>query len=268
MSAAKNYEDLHRIQLRQEAEGAKLAANAVIDIVSQVIDIRSVLDVGCGIGTWLRVFQDRLGCEARGVEGDWLDPALLEVDKSLVAYRNLANGFDLGQKFDLVLSIEVAEHLPASCAKQFVESLISHGNAIVFSAAVPGQGGTGHFNERFVDYWIDIFRGFDYVPLDILRGRIWNDQRVPFWLRQNLLLFSRENLSAKFLQSCRPDKPFSIVHPQLYMAKLLNYSKLKAKYEQLVRFLEENSHFSVVRNSHGELVLKAGSSTGGTSGEQ
>jgi 2-polyprenyl-3-methyl-5-hydroxy-6-metoxy-1,4-benzoquinol methylase len=65
----------------------------------------------------------------------------------------LIQPLDLEKEFDLVVSLEVAEHLPASAADQFVNTLVKHGKKILFSAAIPGQGGQDHLNEQWPDYW-------------------------------------------------------------------------------------------------------------------
>lgn len=258
MGTAKTYEELHSGQLQRDAEGARLAANFVIDTLSAVLNVKSVLDVGCGVGTWLRVFQERLACDVRGMEGEWLNTDLLEIESSLVTKCDVSKSFRLGRKFDLVLSIEVAEHLAESSAKSFVEALVSHSDAVVFSAAIPGQGGTGHLNEQFADYWIGLFREFEYVPLDLFRWQIWNEEKIPFWLKQNLLFFTTKKLSTNFISAGLLGSPLSVVHPHLYSARLQNFRQLRAKYEQLLQFLSANSRVYVSRNAAGGLELSAG----------
>lgn len=103
--------------------------------------------------------------------------------------RDLRGEFNLGRRFDLVQCLEVAEHLPATSAQALVETLVRHGDIVLFSAAPKGQGGTGHINEQSYEYWRPIFARKGYVPLDCLRPRIMNDTRIEAWYRYNTLLY-------------------------------------------------------------------------------
>ena len=81
---------------------------------------------------------------------------------------DLKRPLQLERRFDLVLSLEVAEHLPEECAATFVESLIGLGSVILFSAAIPFQGGTHHVNEQWSNYWVKNFQEREYVVIDTL----------------------------------------------------------------------------------------------------
>ena len=98
----------------------------------------------------------------------------------------------LNDAFDLAISMEVAEHLPERCAEPFVESLTRLADVVLFSAAVPFQGGIGHVNEQWGSYWVALFRNRGYTAVDIIRKRIWNDDQIPYWYRQNTLLFVKD----------------------------------------------------------------------------
>ena len=94
---------------------------------------------------------------------------------------NLQNPFQINRRFDLVMTLEVAEHLPDTAAANFVESLTQLGPVILFSAAVPFQGGTGHVNEKWPDYWANLFSKHAYVPIDCIREKVWNNPDVQIW---------------------------------------------------------------------------------------
>ena len=139
--------------------------------------------------------------------------------RSNIIVHDPEQGFDLGRRFDLVPSIEVAEHLPSGAADRFIESLTRHSDLVLFSAATPGQGGTGHQNEQFPDYWAAQFAAQEYRPLDFVRKAIWSDRSVQVWLRQNVIPFA----SPRFLagnawtsEVASMAGPLSIVHPDLY----------------------------------------------------
>jgi hypothetical protein len=114
------------------------------------------------------------------------------------------------------MSLETAEHLEPESAEAFVECLTCLSNIVLFSAAVPGQGGTGHINEQWTAYWVKLFADRGYVGADVIRPRIWEDQRIPFWYRQNTILFQERNVDNRFLEGALP---MTIVHPELYMRR-------------------------------------------------
>ena len=104
----------------------------------------------------------------------------------------------LGRSFDLAVALEIAEHLPDSAAECFVESLTGLAPAVLFSAAIPGQGGTGHLNERWPEYWSRLFAAAGFDPIDALRPRIWHDERVEVWYAQNTFLYVARGAQGNF----------------------------------------------------------------------
>src|SRR5439155_12477145 len=124
-----------------------------------------------------------------GVDGEYVDRDSLVIPSDSFISADLRGGLDLGGTFDLCMSLEVAEHLPAAAASRFVESLTRLSPVVLFSAAVPGQTGVGHINERWPDYWMSLFAGHGYVQLDPFRHQLWHDSRVEWWYRQNLFLY-------------------------------------------------------------------------------
>jgi 2-polyprenyl-3-methyl-5-hydroxy-6-metoxy-1,4-benzoquinol methylase len=133
--------------------------------ILHVFEVRSALDVGCGIGTWLREF-DRLGVKSYlGVDGDYIDLNQLVIPRDRFKSRNLEETFNFGW-FDLFCCVEVAEHLPSSVANNFVASLVKSEPIVLFSAAIHRQGGTGHVNEQWQSYWAEKFAHHGYVTLD------------------------------------------------------------------------------------------------------
>jgi SAM-dependent methyltransferase len=190
------------------------SARVVVPIIRQIIDPHSVLDVGCGVGTWVSVWIAAGVTDAIGVDGDYVNRELLEIPAERFVSHDLTKSLDMGRRFDLVTCLEVAEHLPPASAPILVESLVRHADVIVFSAAVPGQTGTGHVNEQWPSYWAKYFAGAGFLPFDVFRDRIWNNERVEWWYRQNCLLFATEEAAMRLgLASCTG--PLDIVHPLL-----------------------------------------------------
>jgi SAM-dependent methyltransferase len=202
------------------SERARRSAERILPLVLADIPAESALDVGCGIGTWLAALRD-LGVEdVVGIDGDYVDRTLLEISTERFVPLDLSETFDLGRTFDLALSLEVAEHLPVEAADGFIGSLVRHAPTILFSAAIPGQGGTDHLNERWPDYWAEKFAGHDFLAVDAIRPRIWTDPEVEFWYAQNAILYMRQDTLSAVLRPHVVENlgALSIVHPRLFDA--------------------------------------------------
>src|SRR5919108_2535643 len=153
--------------------GARSSAGVVVPMLIDLFGPRSVVDVGCGIGTWLAAFREHGVADVCGVDGDWVERAALEIPVERFVAADLTRPLRLDRTFDLVLSLEVAEHLPPASADTFIDSLTRLGAAIVFSAAIPLQGGVDHVNEQWPEYWVERFAARGYEAIDGLRPRIW-----------------------------------------------------------------------------------------------
>jgi SAM-dependent methyltransferase len=217
-------------------EGARRSAEAVVPLIMELLHPRSVVDVGCGTGTWLSVFRRHGVRGTLGIDREYVTGEILEIPAEEFLPHDLRFPLAMDRRFDMAVSLEVAEHLPGECAETFVDSLTRLGPAVLFSAAVPYQGGTGHVNEQWPDYWSDLFRGKGFVALDPVRKRIWQNDDVEYWYRQNILLFvEREYLEGRpELQSERidtRDTRLSIVHPRMFMEIAGKHSEAFRKYE-------------------------------------
>jgi SAM-dependent methyltransferase len=168
------------------------SASRVVPVLIDLLQPRSVLDVGCGPGHWLRAFQAHGVSDVVGVDGPWVTDELLAISPRDFSARDLEAPVDLHRQFDLVVSLEVAEHLDPSAAGTFVRSLVRHSPVVLFGAAIPGQTGVGHVNEQWPDFWGDMFRAAGYVGFDWLRPRIWDDPEVCWWYAQNTFLYVSE----------------------------------------------------------------------------
>lgn len=203
-------------------EGARRSAQVVVPLLLEFLRPRSVIDVGCGLGTWLAVFREHGVEDVWGVDGEYVDRSRLEIPPERFLPHDLRQPLRLDQRFDLVVSLEVAEHLPAECAADFIRSLAWLGPAVLFSAAVPFQGGERHVNEQWPDYWARLFKEQDYVPVDCLRRRVWDNAEVEWWYAQNSLLYvARDYLVAQ--SRLRGEYEWagpgviSLVHPKRYL---------------------------------------------------
>jgi Methyltransferase domain/N-terminal domain of galactosyltransferase len=169
-----------------QADGALSSAQAVVPHLKELVSPETVIDVGCGVGAWTSQWSSAIG-----VDGDWVPRDKLLIPEAQFLAHDLTQPLKLGRKADLVLCLEVAEHLPPRASRTLVESLCKHGGVVAFSAAVPGQEGVDHINLHWPSYWAKLFAEHGYRPYDVVRQRIWWDQRVEWWYRQNIILFAR-----------------------------------------------------------------------------
>ncbi len=170
------------------------SAKAVVDILVKHFNPGSVVDIGCGAGIYLREF------EQHGVDIEGFDGSPAAVEGSLVGPKikahDLTTPLSLNRRFDLVLCVEVAEHLEKEFADVLVDTLCSLGDILVFTAATPGQGpeSIGHINEQPHDYWIDKFsqRGlaYDEKTTEMIREEMIGSD-VVWWVSKNLMIFKK-----------------------------------------------------------------------------
>lgn len=133
--------------------------------------------------------------------------------------------------FDLAQSLEVAEHLEEKYAENFIQLLTSLSDIILFSAAIPYQGGTDHLNEQPPTYWAKLFQKFDFMCFDILRDKIWENKKIAFWYRQNIMLYIQKNKShiLENLGHNSTQSPLHLVRPDYLEAYIKECKKLERK---------------------------------------
>jgi SAM-dependent methyltransferase len=208
-------------------DSAQASARQIIPILLKWIKPASVIDVGCGFGAWLAVFEELGVRDLWGVDGEWLKPLAhkfaIPVEHFIV--HDLSRPLVLDRTFDLAVSLEVAEHLPAGSAEVLVDSLVKLAPAVLFSAAIPGQDGVNHVNCQWPEYWARLFEKRGYRIIDCLRNRIWNNRQVAWWYRQNIFLFVRQDYLEKdqLLKKeaeCTRRASLSRVHPDYLFLKL------------------------------------------------
>lgn len=203
-------------------EGARRSARVIVPLVVRRLGPRSVVDVGCGLGTWLAVFVENGVVDVVGIDGDYVDPARLEIPPERFVAHDLSTPLRLERRFDLAVSLEVAEHLPVDRAATFVDSLTALAPFVLFSAAIPFQGGTNHVNEQWPEYWAAIFEERGFAPVDCIRRDVWSDENVEWWYAQNTLLFVEEaRLGAPTAGGTpferTPRSQLALVHPRQYL---------------------------------------------------
>lgn len=185
----------------------------------------SVIDIGCGAGAWLDAALERGASRAVGVDGPWNSKRFMSSDQGEFIAANLDDtdiaGLIGDSTFDLGLCLEVVEHLPASTGERLVALLADRCTFVALSAAIPGQGGTGHQNEQWPSYWARICQKVGLEPFDLVRPRVWSDPNVDLWYRQNLVLYARPDLMVDRYQPVDP-RALDVVHPEWYLHRREN----------------------------------------------
>ena len=201
------------------------AARRILDLVlPRLPPVRSALDVGCGVGAWLAVLREKGVADVAGIDGAWIDEKLLRIPADKFRRADLSAPLNLERRYDLAICLEVAEHLPPERADGFVAELTGAADFVLFSAAIPFQGGYGHVNEQWQSYWTERFARRGYAVRDWVRPRLWTDGRISGWYRQNLLLYVAETRLTELRSpadgSADPAWPLDLVHPDEYLSKV------------------------------------------------
>jgi SAM-dependent methyltransferase len=189
---------------------ARSSADVIVPLVLDHYRPRSVIDVGCGEGWFGKAFADR-GCRVLGVDGAYVQDPVIDFREA-----DLAHSLPELGSFDLVVCLEVAEHLDSDRGPSFIEELCQLAPVVLFSAAIPGQGGMDHRNERWPGYWAELFSRSEYVCSGALRWKIWEDDRVGCWYRQNLLIATNDPESLPSLFDGPVSAVWPVVHPELF----------------------------------------------------
>ena len=214
--------------------GSQLSARTIVPLVVQLIRPSSIVDVGCGTGEFLKIFQEYGMDEILGIDGAYVEKSQLAIPQKHFMALDISKPFTIDKTYDLAVCLEVAEHLPPQSASGFIESLSHLAPIILFSAAIPHQTGANHVNEQWLEYWVQLFRARGFEPVDALRKRIWNNRQIEFWYRQNIILFCTEQILASnsILEKEYKEtnlNQLSIVHPELFIRER-NYFENKCRY--------------------------------------
>lgn len=208
--------------IHRENEHNLQAPEQIVPLLINLLHPKSVVDVGCGIGTFLHVFKKNGVETIKGYDGKWVNKQLLSkyIDLNEFEEVNLEKPIVTTRKYDLAICLEVAEHLDSTNASTIVQSLIGLSDVIIFSAAIPNQGGQNHVNEQWPDYWKNLFLQHDYVMLDLLRPVIWNNENIYWWYKQNAVVVVKKefekNILTIFGDKHDSHRILSYVHPEQF----------------------------------------------------
>ncbi len=158
----------------------------VLDIIILELKPSSILDIGCGTGVSLMYYLNN-NIDALGVENSAIAIAQSPAKEKILKH-NLNKELNLQKQFDLVWSFEVIEHIHPDYEFNFLKTLTNHSNRIILSAARPGQGGHGHFNEQEPEYWIKKFNLLGYKYESELSEKLKKTEETH---AENLLCFKK-----------------------------------------------------------------------------
>ena len=185
--------------------GSSNSSEEIIPIIIQEFKIGSVLDIGCGTGTWLNTWLNNGIEDVFGVDGHYVNPIQKLIEQNKYLPFDIKKSFDLNRKFDIVTCLEVAEHVEEECLDILLNNLTIHSNLILFSAAQPGQGGLYHLSEKPLTYWIKKFHSLNFLAFDFIRPKIYKNKRIEPWYKYNILIFVKKdeikNLSSDIYNS-------------------------------------------------------------------
>lgn len=184
------------------------------------------MDFGCGRGAWLKAAIGRGITDVRGYDIPEIDVAERNFPGHQFFPADLSQPLQIGRRFDLAVTTEVAEHIPMHGAANFVGNVCAASDFVLFSAAPPYQGGAGHANEQWVEYWAALFADHGFACLDILRARFWHDGAIRSYYRQNVLVFATGAALDRLVAQGHAvtDRPLTLIHPEQYL-KAVNRSR-------------------------------------------
>lgn len=204
-------------------KGAQSSAHVILSLLHDHVPFASMTDVGGGTGSWSRAALDLGVKTVTLVDGAYVDPDGLCVPPDSFVEHDLSKRLRLPARSDLAVSMEVAEHLSPKRAESFVQDLCAISDNVLFSAALPFQGGDGHVNEIWPEYWAELFDRQGYDCFDFIRPRVWTDPTVDWWYRQNVLFFSARPESDAAPREIagaparKADEPLTRIHPAGYV---------------------------------------------------
>lgn len=206
-------------QSQDSYSSALIIIKQVLDEFKEVKNFQSAVDLGCGVGSWLAAAKKLGFREVIGTDGDYVPKDRLMIENAEFISNDLSDPLSVSlpiKRFDLAMSLEVAEHIPQASADKFIDKLTSLSDIVLFSAAIPYQGGHGHINENWPEYWQQKFEKKGYYALDLIRDKVWANDDVCWWYRQNVFIYTNIKNSPRVNEYNR-NKNLSRVHPKQFL---------------------------------------------------
>lgn len=202
--------------------GSLKSAEIIVPMIINEFNPKSVIDVGCGIGSWLSVFYKNGITDFIGLDTEFINSENLKIPKDRFLKVDICKPINISEKYDLAVSLEVAEHIPEEFIDIYIESLIKLSDLILFSGAIPLQGDIkmGHVNEKWQSEWIKIFENKGYYVYDAFRKRIWDNINIEPWYIQNMFVFINKKVIDNYkiiVNQINNSESYDIIHPRMYL---------------------------------------------------
>ena len=230
------------------------SAKIILPILFKHYKPNSVIDIGCGIGTWLKAANELGVNEFIGIDGNEIEENFLLVSRKYIKIDNLETHKNANnKKYDLAISVEVAEHLNNNRSFEFIKTLTSYSDVVLFSAAIPYQEGEHHINCNPPQFWVDIFKKYGYDCYDFRNDLMNMWEKINPCYSQNILLFAKEKYRNTFMELNLTQKPIFYYHPA-YVDIIINNNKaLKNNIDNEIENLKLNCNwfnlFGISNNS-------------------
>jgi hypothetical protein len=201
------------------ALGSQKAAECILPIVWTRAKFESVVDVGCGSGVWLPTAQKLGASRVLGIDQLQNANQFHSIDPKFIQIHDLEQPLSINERFDLCICLEVAEHLSPTRAPGLISDLVSLSDVVLFSAAIPFQGGHHHVNEQWPEFWAELFAQHGFLAWDGIRNQIWQNMEIPWWYRQNIMLFVQSSIWEELCPGSSSANPrrLSLVHPECFL---------------------------------------------------
>jgi SAM-dependent methyltransferase len=207
--------------------GSTKAAEKILPLVWPLATPSSVVDLGCGNGAWLLVARSLGARQVLGIDG--ADTAAsLKISSADFIAADLEESLPLvDRQFDLAMCMEVLEHISPLAAERVLDWLCAHSPLVLFSAALPFQGGVHHVNEDWLSNWIGRFDQRSFLVYDLIRPHIWTDNDIPVWYRQNVVVAARRDHPSLTLSTPLDARFADLIHPDFWVHRTRQCMKLR-----------------------------------------
>lgn len=205
-----------------QSAGSARSAQQVLGTLFKVYRPDSIVDIGCGVGSWLAAAEEFGVSRLFGVDGDWVSKDQLMSQSIQFENMNFEVSNTSLPRAELAICVEVAEHISEKNSDNFIRLFCEAADTLIFSAAIPGQGGLGHVNEQPQSYWRKKIEARGFSCHDFFRPRIWDNEDVDVWYRQNLLLFTKDPALSNVLTQMPVPEITDTVHPHFFSRKSLS----------------------------------------------
>ncbi|MGB3405204.1 MAG: class I SAM-dependent methyltransferase [Microcoleaceae cyanobacterium] len=242
-----------------QSDGSLNSAKEILGYFFKLYQPNSVVDFGCGIGTWLAIAHSLGIQDLLGIDGLWIDSEKFNPEVINYHLQDLEQPISLDRNFDLALSLEVAEHLTPQRGESFIQEMCQASDLIIFGAAIPGQAGTNHINTQPQSYWISLFESHGYHCLDLFRPVFWNSPKVEFWYAQNTFLFVKPS-HPHFNQFQQHNQTLSLIsdiyHPRHFQKRFSRLQMLEklSKLPQTNQSLLCKSNINLISGQYGYIL--------------